>query len=63
MKKGKFTKPGNSCSDFSVICVLLRQGDSWGDRDRDIWTKYNNAINFKRYYDFFMDIKKSNSLE
>ena len=31
--------------------------------DRDIWTKYSNAINFKRHYDFFMDIKNSSSLE
>ena len=23
LKKVKFTKPGNSCFDFSVICVLL----------------------------------------
>ena len=35
----KFTKPGNSCYDFSVICVLLWQEDNWGDRDRDIWIK------------------------
>ena len=26
-KKVTFTKPGNSCFDFSVICVLLWQGD------------------------------------
>ena len=25
-KTVKFTKPGNSCFDFSVICVLLWQG-------------------------------------
>ena len=46
-----------------MICVLLWQSDSLGDRDRDIWTKYSNAINFKRHYDFFIDIKKRNSLE
>ena len=28
LKKVKFTKPGNSCFDFSVICALLWQGDS-----------------------------------
>ena len=28
LKKVKFTKPGNSCFDFSVICVLLWQGES-----------------------------------
>ena len=29
LKIGKYTgKPGNSCFDFSVICVLLWQGDS-----------------------------------
>ena len=34
LKKVKFTKPGISCFDFSVI---LCQGDSWEGRDRDIW--------------------------
>ena len=28
LKKVKVTKPGYSCFDFSVICVLLWQGDS-----------------------------------
>ena len=28
VKKVKFTKPGNSCFYFSVICALLWQGDS-----------------------------------
>ena len=39
VKTIKVTKPGYSCFDLSVICVLLWQGGSWGDRDRDIWTK------------------------
>ena len=63
LKKVKVTKPGYSCFDFSVISVLLWQGDSWGHRDRDIWTKWSNAINFKTHNDFFMDIKKSNVLK